>query len=247
MRIGLYVDAFNVYYGAREQCGRGTPGWRWLDLPGLAMGLIDPILWPAASLTRFAYCTADRDREGDASSVRDQQAYIGAVRASFPQVEVVKGFYTPRVKTGVLVKKSPTPGPSRLTLSPSDHVPAWLPARRIPGPSGGDELLVRVSTFEEKGSDVNVASHLLVDVLTNRIDAGLVMSNDSDLRLPVQEARQRVPVGMINPTRRQTAAALRGRPDVGVGRHWWRRLHAPDFRRHQLPDPAGNWVRPSGW
>ncbi|PWV71430.1 hypothetical protein SAMN05421630_115133 [Prauserella marina] len=32
MRVGVYVDAFNVYYGARAQCGRGTPGWRWLDL-----------------------------------------------------------------------------------------------------------------------------------------------------------------------------------------------------------------------
>ena len=26
MRIGVYVDAFNVYYRARDQCGRSTPG-----------------------------------------------------------------------------------------------------------------------------------------------------------------------------------------------------------------------------
>lgn len=31
-RVGVYVDAFNVYYGARAHCDRGTSGWRWLDL-----------------------------------------------------------------------------------------------------------------------------------------------------------------------------------------------------------------------
>ncbi|HEY7200404.1 MAG TPA: NYN domain-containing protein, partial [Candidatus Dormibacteraeota bacterium] len=31
MRVGVYVDGFNLYYGARGLCGRGTAGWRWLD------------------------------------------------------------------------------------------------------------------------------------------------------------------------------------------------------------------------
>jgi hypothetical protein len=35
VRIGVYVDGFNLYYGARGLCGRGTPGWRWLDLRGV--------------------------------------------------------------------------------------------------------------------------------------------------------------------------------------------------------------------
>jgi hypothetical protein len=38
----VYVDAFNVYYRARKVCGRGTTGWRWMDLAGLAMDLINP-------------------------------------------------------------------------------------------------------------------------------------------------------------------------------------------------------------
>jgi hypothetical protein len=36
VRVGIYVDAFNLYYGARNLCGRGTPGWRWLDIRALA-------------------------------------------------------------------------------------------------------------------------------------------------------------------------------------------------------------------
>jgi hypothetical protein len=39
VRIGVYVDGFNLYYGARGLCGRGTPGWRWLDLRALATDL----------------------------------------------------------------------------------------------------------------------------------------------------------------------------------------------------------------
>ena len=40
VRIGVYIDGFNLYYGARSLCGRGTPGWRWLDLRGLAANLV---------------------------------------------------------------------------------------------------------------------------------------------------------------------------------------------------------------
>lgn len=41
MRVGVYVDAFNLYYGARDWCGKGEPGWRWLDVIGLVEGRID--------------------------------------------------------------------------------------------------------------------------------------------------------------------------------------------------------------
>ena len=57
-------------------------------------------------------------------------------------------------------------------------------------------FLVSYRHIEEKGSDVNVASHLLLDVLSNQVEAAIVISNDSDLRFPIQECRQRVPVGV---------------------------------------------------
>jgi len=36
------VDGFNLYLGARSVCGRGTRGWRWLDLRALAERLLHP-------------------------------------------------------------------------------------------------------------------------------------------------------------------------------------------------------------
>ena len=104
-----------------------------------------------------------------------------------------------------------------------------------------------MSSFEEKVSDVNVATHLLIDVLEGRVDAAMVFSNDSDLRLPLEEARLHVPVATINPRANPTATDLRGDANSGAGRHWWRRLKANDFRDHQLPDQVGPYTKPVGW
>ena len=80
-----------------------------------------------------------------------------------------------------------------------------------------------------------------------RGDGALVISNDSDLRLPVEQARQHVPVGVVNPSRNYLAGDLRGIASSGAGRHWWLTLTSGDFRAHQLPDPAGQYRRPAGW
>jgi hypothetical protein len=65
VRIGVYVDGFNLYYGAGELCGRGTRGWRWLNLEALANDLIGRRNdWVAAGATieRLVYCTARIDK-----------------------------------------------------------------------------------------------------------------------------------------------------------------------------------------
>jgi hypothetical protein len=245
-RVGVYIDAFNVYYGARTLCGRGTPGWRWLDIVALAADLINPAIWPDPKIVTAAYCTALRDREGDPSSLADQHTYIGALQHRHHVVSVVDGKYMPRVKSGVMVDMTGRP-PRRVHSPGRALLPAWLPVTEVAGPTGQTEMLATVSTFEEKGSDVNVASRLLIDVLTDRVDAAMVFSNDSDLRFPLEEARQRVPVATINPSASPTANDLKGDARAGAGQHWWRRLKAKDFRNHQLPDPVGPHAKPLGW
>jgi len=99
----------------------------------------------------------------------------------------------------------------------------------------------------EKGSDVNVASHLLVDVLAGDVDAAIVISNDSDLRYPIQESRRRVPVGTVNPGQGHLAGDLQGTAADGHGGHWWYTLTKADYTSCQLPDPAGSAAKPTGW
>jgi hypothetical protein len=111
----------------------------------------------------------------------------------------------------------------------------------------GARFVVSCADREEKGSDVNIAAHLLLDTLEQRVDAAVLISNDSDLRLPVQEARRRVPVGTVNPSPNYLAGDLRGRLTDGVGGHWWANLTTTDFKDHQLPDPCSGYSKPDGW
>ena len=55
------------------------------------------------------------------------------------------------------------------------------------------EFLVQYLHLEEKGSDVNVASHLLLDVLSGSVDAAMVISNDSDRRCPFERLANECP------------------------------------------------------
>ena len=80
--------------------------------------------------------------------------------------------------------------------------------------------MASVARQEEKGSDVNGASHLLVDTLTGTIDAAVVINNDSDLAYPIACARERLPVGLVNPTKGYRAGSspacrTRGRAITG--------------------------------
>jgi len=111
----------------------------------------------------------------------------------------------------------------------------------------GARFMVSVARREEKGPDVNVASHLLLDVLGGAVDAAVVVSNDSDLAFPVTQARLRVPVGLVNPTRGYPAGALNADPADGVGGHWWYQLTPADLRACQLPATLGRVRRPPGW
>lgn len=109
-------------------------------------------------------------------------------------------------------------------------------------------FMASIARREEKGSDVNVASHLLIDVLTGQIDAAVVISNDSDLAFPVQFARTRVPVGLINPTKGMQAGGLAGTPGQGAGDHWWCRLEPQDLFCSQLPAVVSpRIVKPDPW
>jgi len=109
-------------------------------------------------------------------------------------------------------------------------------------------FMASVARREEKGSDVNVASHLLIDVLTDVVDAAVVVSNDSDLGFPVAFARERVPLGVVNPTKGYLAGKLAGQRDTGPGGHWWYQLREEDIREHQLPLTVGpRIVKPSPW
>ena len=68
-------------------------------------------------------------------------------------------------------------------------------------PAGQPPQFVKVIKTEEKGSDVNLATHLLHDAHTAKFDIGVVISNDSDLLEPIKLVRHHLKkqVGVLNP------------------------------------------------
>jgi hypothetical protein len=243
MRVGVYIDGFNLYYGGRELCGRGTQGWRWLDIRSLAEDLANRAEgWTEPRIERLVYCTARIDGAENASGHAEQDVYLKALLAGGSADLIEYGHYVSRVKRAPLAtadrKGRPVIARSGWPIMVQD---------RNGAPVADVRFMVSYAYREEKGSDVNVASHLLLDVLQSEVDAAIVISNDSDLRFPIQMARARVPVGTVNPSRAWLAGDLRGRPTDGVGGHWWRQLAASDFRANQLPDPCGRYTKPPPW
>ena len=199
--------------------------------------------WQGVLSTRLVYCTARIKGATNVRSQQDQDVYLRALLAA-SSVDVTEyGTYVMRTATAPLATAGPGGRPQISTASWPVMV-RYATGTDVPNAS----FMASVARREEKGSDVNVAAHLLLDVLDGTVDAAVVISNDSDLRLPIQLARAHIPVGLINPTRGYPAGALNASSTAGVGNHWWYQLTATDFTACQLPPAIGPKIRrPAGW
>lgn len=76
---------------------------------------------------------------------------------------------------------------------------------RLEKPRRGGAKTARVLKTEEKGSDVNLASYLLLDAFRRDCEVAVVVSNDADLKTPIELAINEldVRVGVLNPHPRE--------------------------------------------
>jgi hypothetical protein len=77
-----------------------------------------------------------------------------------------------------------------------------LPVQRTgPVHRSGSSQRVTIKTFEEKGSDVNLASRLVWDGARSAFSKALVVTNDTDLREPIRIVVQEIglPVEVYSP------------------------------------------------
>lgn len=85
MRTYIYVDGFNLYYGALK----GTP-WKWLDL----VALFQRILQPHHLIVSVKYYTARISAtSSDPSKPQRQETYLRALTHYRPEVEVHFGHF----------------------------------------------------------------------------------------------------------------------------------------------------------
>jgi len=239
----VYVDGFNLYYGGRAMFGRSTPGWRWLDLRGLSEDVVRRVSgWARPHDIAVTYCTARISGADNPAGQQEQEAYLRALKVSGTLTRTEFGNFVTRVSHAPLATPDTNGRPVLVTSKPPVLV------KDAGGLNISDaRFFVSVARREEKGTDVNVAARLLIDVLTGSVEAAVVVSNDSDLALPIRHARELVPVGVVNPSPSLLAGRLRGRKTDGVGGHWWYQLSCTDFNTHQLPTSIGKYIKPQPW
>ncbi len=129
-------------------------------------------VFPRNEIHRIRYFTARvENRPPDFSQPERQAAYFRALE-TIPNLSIHYGQYRTR--------------PVHMRLAKP---------RRV-GPK-----TVRVLKTEEKGSDVNLASYLLLDAFRKDCEVAIVVSNDADLKTPIELAINElgVSVGVLNP------------------------------------------------
>jgi uncharacterized LabA/DUF88 family protein len=209
MRTIIYVDGFNLYFRLLVE----RPAFKWLNVRRLAEALLSP----SNVIVGVKYYTARVSGHIDAGAPARQQIYLDAL-ATVPDVSVYMGNFLTSEKFARLVK--PPEFRPRLTLAQ-----AWPD-------------VVKVVKIEEKGSDVNLACHLLLDAFQDNFDVAAVLSNDSDLVEPIRIVTQvsGKPIGLLSPVSNPT-------PNLRGVSTFIRRISPSDLAASQFPNPV---VRPDG-
>ena len=255
MRTRVYVDGFNLYYGALK----GTP-FKWLNLVELSYRLLPS----GHTIERLNYFTARVSGALDPGAPARQQVYLSALN-TLPEVKVhfgrflAKTNWRPLTNLPVADRRINTPRP--VTLPAGNHPVAGLgktlpvggfsidgagkrnrrkAARPLP-----DAVVAEVHTMEEKGSDVNLAAHLLNDAWEGLFDVAVVISNDTDLVTPIRmvSVERKKPVFVVCPGRWSIAPRLR---DVASR---VRHIRPAMLKAAQFPDhlPETTLSKPPDW
>ena len=175
--------------------------------------------FPHDAIHRVCYFTALLNaRPEDPSQPRRQLVYLRAL-STLPDFEVFFGTFRSGVKRRPLAE----------------------PISGLP-----NSVLVRDS--EEKGSDVNLATRLLVDGFNGAYEQAVVVSNDADFTGAMQYVRNELglKVTLVNPDRRRSSPKNLSNAATYIKRLWKSHL-----RRSQFPDmlegEVGMIRKPLGW
>ncbi len=206
IRTNVYIDGFNLYYGA----AKNTP-YKWLNPAALCEAVL-----PGFDIGRIRYFTAlVKSRPSDPQTLQRQQMYIRALE-TLPNLTVHYGHY---LRSEVMMR----------TVAPPPN-------------------FVNVIKMEEKGSDVNIATYVLVDAFRRDCEQLVLITNDSDLAEPVRIINKELglPVGIFNPHTDDTAirrARLTNKPVVPAAPSIQLRKMAKFHRDITSEGPASHMAR----
>jgi uncharacterized LabA/DUF88 family protein len=186
LNICAYIDGFNLYNGAL----RNTP-YKWLDLKAFSENLR-----PTDQVANVKFFSAKVNaRPNDATQPLRQMLYWRALR-TVPAIEIIEGHF--------LTKRTRLPD-----VADTDRIAALQ--RAGTNTAGMVPYMAHVYRSEEKGTDVNLAVHLVHDAHLSRFDAAIVVSNDSDLAGAIWIVRKEInkPVFVFHPSNTNPSFQLR--------------------------------------
>jgi hypothetical protein len=205
-KTNVYIDGFNLYYGAV----RNTP-YKWLDLAKLCQ-----VMLPNDTIQKIHYFTARVSaRPHDPDAPTRQQIYLRALR-TIPHLHITYGHF--------------------LTHSVRMVLTGITPLKKV-----------FVDKTEEKGSDVNLATHLLREAFRKEFELAVLITNDSDLVEPIKVVRNELslPVGILNPHQGRHSRQLQ------LMATFIKRIRQSDLVAAQFPpvlmDLKGQIHKPSTW
>lgn len=120
-------------------------------------------------------------------------------------------------------------------------------SRRTADSTWDDPEYVKVVKTEEKGSDVNIATHMLRDGYERNYECAVLVSNDSDLVGPVKVVRERIGrvVGVLNPQPKRASRSLHRFS------HFTKTIRSGVLEESQFPDvledDEGRFHKPASW
>lgn len=258
VRVSVYIDGFNLYYAIRHR------GFKWLDLRALARAAL-----PAGTpITRINYYTARVSGAVDPTSPARQQVYLNAL-SGLPEVKfyfgsfLAKDIWRPVLNLPIAGRDVTYSGTltcrfaagAASVAAEQGNAKSRVESLEI-GKYGAtastkpsrNAVKANVFAMEEKGSDVNLAVHLVNDAWAGSFDAAAVLSNDTDLVEPIRIVTQerKLPVYLLCAHQRGASKPLAA---VATSVRHIRDAH---LRSSLFPDPTpdskGRAIsKPSGW
>jgi uncharacterized LabA/DUF88 family protein len=208
MKTYVYVDGFNLYYGAVKH----TP-YKWLNILSLSQ-----LLLPRNDIIKIKYFTAlVTARPGDPYKPNRQQIYLRALR-TLPNLEIIYGRFL-------------------------EHEITMPLARSLAGKVRYEQVM----KTEEKGSDVNIASHLINDGYKGLYKVAILITNDSDLVEPIKIVQNELglAVGVLNP--RPASPSFELRKFASFVKPIRKGVLAASQFPPFLTDATGTFHKPSKW
>ena len=214
----VYVDGFNFYYRVLKK----YPSYKWIN----PIALCRQILSRDHQYTELKYFSATvSDTQDDPSKSQRQHIYFRALK-TVPNTKIILGHFT-------------------------GHK-VWMPLatpmmiRTGNRPSKKEIKKVKVVKYEEKGSDVNIATEMLIDAYESRFDAAVLISNDSDLKTPIRyiKGRLKKKVIILNP---QKGSSMQLKKLATFSKDISEEHLKKSLFPKKLKDGKGEFRRPSSW